>query len=182
MTRVQRTLHHYCSVVLAVNPGVFLSVRHFSLHLAAIVVLLTAACGCSEEWWTRGQTRGVPDLLARSRQQLDLAQAGSLVRPEIRKSSQDIEDELLRIWNGMERSSGETGQLYARLELAMQESSASITPAGRPAFYALLSQCRSFAALDRNEKSLPNRRLAFGLFAARTLFFLAGEAAIGRAG
>jgi hypothetical protein len=155
-----------------------------SSALAAVLSLNLIFCGCTEYWWTRGQPPSVENLISRSRAKL-LEARGSRAdaRRNVSRISQDLEKSLLAAVLVIQREDPEGSSPQAEL-LESLESAANafialegtVSIGSRAALGELSGQMRSFATLASQGKPLAFP--AFGLFTARTLFFLANELSV----
>ena len=135
--------------------------------LAFVCILLTS--GCTEYWRTRGQAPSVEALVERAQDRLSTAEKSS-DREKIKQTAKDLEKNLVAAYRG--KDSSEIKQQLAQASESFATLEGKLSYGSRPAYGELSGQLR---ALANAEKA---KRPAVGLFAARTLFFLADELSV----
>jgi len=153
-------------------------------RIVGIVALCCMLTGClnQEDWeyaWSRGQPAGVSDLIQRSSD--NLASSITSHGPAREKfsglavsTSKALQSALGSIGSGS--NSGSLGELSNQLKSARSSFMAMeglVSIGSRAAFSELSGQLRNFAAKAKEGQSISPK--AFGLFHARTQFFLARE-------
>jgi len=144
-------------------------------------VCLFSVLGCSDYWWSRGQAPGVSQLLERSETRLNdslgknsssrplLSPVASQVSAGLKKSLADLD----AISEDMPKGAGAN---MTALKQSFMQMEGLLSIGSRAAYGELAGQLRTFSgALSSGKKVDPK---AFGLFAARTKFFLANELSV----
>ena len=147
------------------------------LKLFALSLLLVSSLtGCSREWWERGQAPSVPTLLDRSSAELKTSlDTRSAARPEIAPAAKAIQQSLLASLEVVQKK-GDGPELMKNLTSARDQFIAidQLLSIGSRAPYAELSgELRVF--ITKASKNGELQYPAFGMFTARTMFFLANE-------
>ncbi|MCB0324459.1 MAG: hypothetical protein KDD69_12845 [Bdellovibrionales bacterium] len=145
-------------------------------HTILVCCSLFLLSGCSEYWWTRGQPPGVEQLVARSQQRLhDARQARSAAREDVAAASERVEKSLLTTLEIVAQDARD-GRVLEQLQSATDGFLAlegKLSVGSRAAYGELAGQMRSFSQAASEGKGIGQS--TFGLFTARTLFFLANE-------
>jgi len=149
----------------------------YRLYLVPVFLLVCfSASACTEYWWTRGQAPSVDTLLSRSQNKLQMAvSVNSAKRAVMANRAIALKASLLAALADLKAGSGNHQAVRslakARADfLGLEEflSVTSLAPYGE-----LSGQMRSFFDKAANGSNIDYP--AFGLFTARTIFFLARE-------
>lgn len=147
------------------------------LVLLSIVALsLTGVTGCSEYWWTRGQPPSVETLIGRSQERLETAlTTHAAARSDIAPSARELQQSLLDAVNTIKNGDPADAAL-ARCREHFMALENRLSVGSRAPYGELAGQLRAFANSSQAGTNLEYH--SFGLFAARTLFFLANELSV----
>lgn len=152
-----------------------------SVSIALILFSALSLSACNEYWRTRGQPPSVQKLLERSQSRLSEArEENETSRTELSLLSKKIEKSLLAVAKSLESAEAkENGQLLKSLSEASDNFIAlegKVSIGSRAALGELAGQMRTFSETASQGNSLAPK--AFGLFTARTMFFLANELSV----
>lgn len=137
---------------------------------------MLCSTSCSDYWWTRGQAPGVNTLLSRAQEQFKQAMSSDpYKRSDVADLARNLETAVL---SAHDSAKANDDQVQTKLSdvvnsFAALEGKLSIT--SRAPYAELFGQARALrdrAADKRVEEA------AVGLFAARTIFFLANEMSV----
>ncbi len=147
--------------------------------IVALIICSILFSGCTEYWWTRGQPPGVDKLLTRATEKLTEAQStfGS-TRKDISATADEVRESLLQVVTSIQKSQS-PGQVVAGLEKAEQafiKLEGNVSIGSRAALGELSGQLRAFTSAAQNGNQLEYP--AVGLFAARSISFLANELSV----
>lgn len=141
--------------------------------------VMFGATGCSEYWWTRGQTPSVKTLVTRAESDFENAKSRfSTTRPDLFPAAAEIRDALTGALAIAERGGG-TRQVATLVEACINDFvqlEGKLSIGSRAAFGELSGQLRVIATNATEGKDIEYAPL--GLFTARTLFFLANELSV----
>ncbi len=152
-----------------------------SLSLAALLLSSLGLSACNEYWRTRGQPPSVQTLIERSQTRLSEArEQNETNRTELSLLSKKLEKSLLAVAKNLETSeASEDGRLLNSLSEASEHFMAlegKVSIGSRAALGELAGQMRAFSETASKGDALAPK--AFGLFSARTMFFLANELSV----
>ncbi len=137
---------------------------------------LVMTASCTEYWWTRGQAPGVGVLLTRAQNQFDEAMSSNKYdRKDVAELAKSLESAVLAAHNSAKSKDTSVKTKLGDVinGFAALEGKLSIT--NRAPYAELFGQARALRAeADRDNI----RESAVGLFAARTIFFLANEMSV----
>lgn len=155
------------------------------LGLTAATILMSAVwTGCTDYWWSRGQPPGVNQLLEKSEARLNESlSTHSSSRPVLSPLASKVSIELkksLSSLDNLEKPAGASSQQsklavanMTTLKQSFMELEGTLSIGSRAAYSELSGQLRGFARSVESGQAVDPK--AFGLFAARTTFFLASE-------
>ena len=148
------------------------------VSLFVATLLLGSTTGCNEYWRTRGQPPSVDKLLERSQERLtESRMLHEAERVEVSKISTQIEGALTSALKQVESS--DNSVLLGSLQEASDSFIAlegKVSIGSRAALGELSGQLRRFS--NQASQGEPLQKSAFGLFTARTMFFLANELSV----
>ena len=133
--------------------------------------------GCTEYWWSRGKAPSVHKLVERAELRLNQrVSEQSTVRPNVAKLGTQIRTQMTGILETLKQDSSPDESLSAafnELRASFIKLEEKLSIGSRAAYGELSGQLRSWH--DKLKNSEPVSQEAFGMFTARTLFFLANE-------
>ena len=143
------------------------------------LLFLLSLNACTEYWWSRGQAPGVGDLIIRSQERLDenLSLYGS-ERNEFAGLAVETRQSLKNALNAIENNES-SSSLITKLEIAeskLMGLEGKVSVGSRAPYGELCGQLRAFSSSAKEGKN-PTAK-AFGLFTARTTFFMANELSV----
>lgn len=157
----------------------------FNMKLRPLLIILALSCplvGCTEYWWQRGQPPSVKTLMTRATTDFETAIAMKK-RPELVPLAQSLEGCLKQVTAEAGRSATSPNNklneslMQCKSDFISLEDHLSVT--NRASYGELAGQLRVF--VDGASLGKAPDPSAFGLFTARTLFFLASELELSKA-
>lgn len=150
---------------------------HRSLTLSCLLLVALPASGCTDYWWQRGQPPSVKTLMSRATTDLETAIAAKKRSADLVQLAKTIESctKQAAVESGAAGNSPSTklSEALGQCKQGFVSLEDHISVTNRAPYAELSGQLRVFVdASSKGEKLDPS---AVGLFAARTLFFLASE-------
>ncbi len=146
-----------------------------TLYCSAAIVAASSLAGCTDYWWHRSQPPSVATLMSRAEEKLaaSLSTAPSS-RQETAGLAKEIGAQLRASYDLLDKTSGTiSAEKLAPIETALINLDGKIGVTSRAPYGELCGQFRNFrnaAAAGQRIEAAP-----FGLFAARTISFLASD-------
>lgn len=154
----------------------------FKTVLSAVLVLLVLPSvlgGCTEDAWKRGQPPGVPTLVKRSQTRLGSAlRRGTATRKDVADTATELRTSMTTALRTVKKG-GSKETLVRELNRsrdAFMKLEGKLSVGSRAGYGELSGQMRVFA--DRASRGETIEYASFGLFTARTFFFLANELSV----